>query len=63
VLPRVPTIPSTGRGNVTVCSRVTVRYLIDWLPETYRAARKGPWLRLAADRRQVKSKIRVFEGQ
>jgi hypothetical protein len=60
VLPRVSTVPSTGRGNVTFCSRVTVRYLIDWSPETYRA---GPWLRLAADRRKFESKIRVFEGQ
>jgi hypothetical protein len=40
-----------------------MRYLIDWSPETYRAARKGPWLRLAADRRKFESKIRVFEGQ
>jgi hypothetical protein len=63
VLPRVSTVSSIGRGNVTFCSRVTVRYLIDWSPETYRAARKGPWLRLAAERRKFDSKIRVFEGQ
>jgi hypothetical protein len=63
VLPGVSTVPSAGGGNVTFYSQVTVRYLIDWSPKIYRAARKGPWLRLAADRRNFESIIRVSEGQ
>jgi hypothetical protein len=63
MLSGVSAVPSRRGGTVTFCSRVTVRYLNDWSPETYRAARKGPWSQLVADRLTFESKIRVFECQ
>jgi hypothetical protein len=60
MLSGVSAVPSRRGG---FCSRVTVRYLNDWSPETYRAARKGSWLQLAADRLKFESKICVFECQ
>ena len=51
---------SSGR-RVKFDHTVTVYTPIDWLPDVYRDARKGPWMYLAADRCRFKRRIKQTE--
>ena len=55
---------SYGDGkNVCFNDTVTVRYMTEWSPASYRAARTGPWLEMAKNRRCFERKIRTFENE
>jgi Phosphatase-1 catalytic subunit binding region len=58
---RMPAIPPRRGKSVSFNQRVTVRYLSDWSPNTYRAARKGPWLKFARDRLRFQERVNSFE--
>lgn len=51
---------SVGR-TVSFDNRVSVYTPIDWSPNTYRHARAGPWMQLAADRCRFKRRINLTE--
>jgi hypothetical protein len=57
----VPPISPRRRRAVSFDNRVKVRYLTDWSPDAYRAARKGPWLDFARDRRRFQERVNIFE--
>jgi len=51
------------RPRVTFSSRVTVYFQSKWPDSDYILARRGPWIRYAADRARFKRRINIFERQ
>jgi hypothetical protein len=59
---RMPGVqPPSLVQTVSFTADVTIFTPIDWSPASYRAARKGPWLQHAANRRQFTRRIQQTE--